>query len=294
LPTVAVAGGVTYEKAGIAQTGYLPFPQFATSVTDDFNRANEDPILGNGWHAESTARIVSNVLKPPAAGSGLAKRSAANTSHEMVVEISGLESGDQVNWYENDSENLYGLVQGDTPTDYADLQYAFDRNIEGLMEWSLADGDAMGFRITSFHEELWVRISGIWHRVLYASRISAAPSVQWALGLSDQDLGQEISADNFRLAAVTEASLVGDGMKASGDANVVFAKTGIAISAFVASGEDTVTFAEAGFATAPFVASGADVIESAETGAGIANFVASGTALTGATYEKLGLAAIGP
>ena len=97
-------GRFTLTRTGRGSIGLIPFPQYATSVTDTFNRANEDPDSHGNVLGRKRSSILSRVAKDRQQSVRCRRRWGTSTGIPRRRPVSG----------PGQSSNYYGLRYGTT------------------------------------------------------------------------------------------------------------------------------------------------------------------------------------
>jgi len=198
-------------KKTIVNGAVIPFPYAATTVTDDFNRAGEDPI-GAPWDVTgnwtgSEAALSSNkfvgTFKDPYWDGGAFYGSPLTSNFEIVTELADFPDDAYSSlglWMPNRSLNAIELVV--TRTDSTVYLRAFGQDVASLTGSPPSSGDLLGLRRNGRVVQAWYKpVAGNWQMV--GSYAHDADGEQMWPGMYTFSELSAPSLDNFRFAAYT-------------------------------------------------------------------------------------------
>ena len=207
-PVATATSSVSIPTPALVFTGLSTFPQFALSVTDDFNRANQNPItspwdvtpyLPDGDAKLSSNRYSSQNQGPAGSTVGIADYGAIQYCDiEMIMEVPTWASS--VSQISFGVSNLYYCTWGYVFYNRATL--TSDGAYRAFFNISFQSGDLIGFRRRGIFTEIWQKpTAGSW--TFIGNFDQASPTTTGLPNINiyvDEDVEQTI--DNFRFAPV--------------------------------------------------------------------------------------------
>ena len=272
--------------------------------TDDFNRADEDPLSGGGrWAQLDTSidpyRLVSNTVRPELGEVWGTAYMVGEQAADVEVSVTLAVAPTDV----NSSVLLMARVQDPGGSDQADgymlrweqdgdivlfrfVNFAtFPVTIDSDTGFFMSDGDRMALRCVGTTIEGWLYQSGAWTKVL--SGTEATHSSGYVGFAHFNDTG--IRFDDFTL--VKFVGLRGSGASVLQHGAVAYEKTGFATVAGVGAGSSESTFVESGFALVGANAFATRQMDKIRAGFGVAGTVGAG--ISASVFQKTGFSTVG-